>query len=177
MSRWGERRRRVPTTVIRFACVGVANTAIDVMLFLALVAPLGVLAANFVSTGCGMAFSFVVNGRYTFGASRPTARQATLFLGTNGFTMWVLQPVLIMAAHDLLSVPLMPAKVLSLGGSVVANFLLYRYVVWPDRASEPDEGGLGVSAGASSKPRAELPGVSPSPQLADLAVAPAVARR
>ena len=142
MSRWGERRRRVPTTVIRFACVGVANTAIDVMLFLALVAPLGVLAANFVSTGCGMAFSFVVNGRYTFGASRPTARQATLFLGTNGFTMWVLQPVLIMAAHDLLSVPLMPAKVLSLGGSVVANFLLYRYVVWPRtsarRVQRPD---------------------------------------
>ena len=50
----------------------------------------------------------------------------------------------------------MAAKVVALGGSVVANFLLYRYVVWPDRASEPDEGGLGVSAGALSKPTAEL---------------------
>ena len=126
-----ELRRRFPATVVRFACVGVVNTAIDVTLFWALVAPLGILAANLVSTSAGMAFSFLANGRFTFGASRLTVRQALMFLGTNGLTMWVLQPVLIVVGHHVFSVPLMVAKLLSLGGSVVANFLMYRYVVWP----------------------------------------------
>jgi putative flippase GtrA len=102
-----------------------------------------------------MTFSFLVNGRHTFGASRVTVRQAVLFLGTNAFTMWLLQPVLIQAAYDVAQAPLMAAKVAALGGSVVANFLLYRYVVWPDRAAEPAGGGVGVSAGALSKRTAE----------------------
>src|SRR5262249_32780697 len=39
---------RLPRTVVRFAGVGVANTAIDVVLFWVLQAPLGILWANFV---------------------------------------------------------------------------------------------------------------------------------
>src|SRR5262249_17463634 len=118
----------LPRTVVGFATVGVANTAIDVVLFWMLQPPLGILVANFVSTSGGMAFSFLVNGRHTFGASRVTARQAALFLGTNAFTMWLLQPLLIDTAYGVAGVPLMIAKVVALGGSVVANFLLYRYV-------------------------------------------------
>jgi putative flippase GtrA len=138
-------------TVVRFLAVGVCNTAIDVVLFWMLHAPLGIVLANFVSTSAGMTFSFLVNGRHTFGASRVTLRQAVLFVASNGATMWVLQPLLISAVHDVADVPLMAAKVVALGGSVVANFLLYRYVVWPDRAGEPDEGGLAEGAGASSE--------------------------
>ena len=118
-------------TLIRFGTVGVANTAIDVALFWVLHAPLGIFAANFLSTSAGMTFSFVVNGRHTFGATRVTARQALLFLATNAFTMWLLQPLLMYAAFEIGAVPLMLAKVIALGGSVVGNFLLYRYVVWP----------------------------------------------
>ena len=71
--------------------------------------------------------------------------------------MWVLQPLLIHAVHDVATVPLMAAKVVALGGSVVANFLLYRYVVWPDRDQpSPTKDGLAVSAGALSEPTAEL---------------------
>jgi putative flippase GtrA len=143
--------RMIPRTVLRFLAVGLCNTAIDLVLFWVLHAPLGILFANFLSTSAGMAFSFLVNGRHTFGAERRTVRQAMLFVASNGLTMWLLQPLLIHAAYDLAAVPLMAAKVVALGGSVVVNFLLYRYVVWPDRASEPDEGGLGVSAGASSQ--------------------------
>jgi putative flippase GtrA len=128
-------RLRLPRTVVGFAGVGLANTAIDVVLFWLLHAPLGLVVANVVSTSAGMAFSFLVNGRHTFGAERRTWRQAALFLATNGVTMWVLQPVLIHAAYDLASVPLMAAKVVALGGSVVANFLLYRYVVWADHSA------------------------------------------
>jgi len=143
-------------TVVRFLAVGVCNTAIDVVLFWLLHAPLGIVLANFVSTSAGMTFSFLVNGRHTFGAARVTLRQAVLFVASNGVTMWVLQPLLISGVHDAAHVPLMAAKLVALGGSVVANFLLYRYVVWPDRAVEPDEGGLAQSAGVSSEPWAEL---------------------
>jgi putative flippase GtrA len=139
---------RLPRTVARFAAVGVVNTAIDVALFWLLHAPLGIVAANFVSTSAGMTFSFVANGRHTFGAARLTLRQAALFLATNGLTMWVLQPLLIHAAYDVASLPLMPAKLVALGASVVTNFLLYRYAVWPDRVGEPDAAALGGSANA-----------------------------
>lgn len=148
--------RVLPSTVVRFAAIGVVNTAIDVVLFWVLHAPLGIVAANFVSTSAGMTFSFVANGRHTFGATRLTLRQALLFLGTNGLTMWVLQPLLIQAAYDLASAPLMAAKLVALSGSVVANFLLYRTVVWPLERPET----------ATSAP---LPG--------DRVAAPAAARR
>jgi putative flippase GtrA len=150
MADHGGVQRALPGTVVRFAAVGVVNTAIDVMLFWMLHAPLGILAANFVSTSAGMAFSFLVNGRHTFGADRVTWRQAALFLATNSLTMWLLQPLLIHAAYDVAATPLMVAKLLALGGSVVANFLLYRYVVWPDRAAAPAGGGDGDSAGVLS---------------------------
>ena len=50
--------------------------------------------------------------------------------------MWLLQPLLIHAAYDVATVPLMGAKVVALAGSVVANFLLYRYVVWHRAAGQ-----------------------------------------
>lgn len=124
-------RLTLPRTLIRFGTVGVANTAIDVALFWVLHAPLGIFAANFLSTSAGMTFSFLVNGRHTFGASRVTARQALLFMATNAFTLWLLQPVLMYATFEVAAAPLMLAKIVALGGSVVGNFVLYRYVVWP----------------------------------------------
>lgn len=77
-----------------------------------------------------MTFSFVVNGLVTFRAGRLTLRHALLFLATTGTVMWVLQPVFI---HLLLGVvdDLLVVKVLSIGLSFVANFVAYRYVVWP----------------------------------------------
>ena len=144
MAESGGVRRALPGTVVRFAAVGVVNTAIDVVLFWVLNAPLGILAANFVSTSAGMTFSFLVNGRHTFGADRVTWRQAGLFLA-----------LLIHAAYDVAATPLMVAKVVALGGSVVANFLLYRYVVW-----RPSSGPRGTSGprreGGLSEPTAEL---------------------
>jgi putative flippase GtrA len=134
MAGLGRLRRRVPRTVVRFCSVGVANTVIDVVLFWVLAGPLGILVANFVSTSAGMTFSFLANGRHTFGASRLTLRQAVLFLATNGFTMWLLQPLLIATLHGYFTAPLILAKLVSLGGSVVANFLLYRFVVWPQNS-------------------------------------------
>jgi len=145
----------IPRTVVRFLAVGVCNTMIDLVLFWVLNAPLGIVVANVVSTSAGMVFSFLVNGRHTFGASGVTLRQAVLFVAANAATMWVLQPLLIHAVHDVATVPLMAAKVVALGGSVVANFLLYRYVVWPSGTDRPEERGTGVGARRLSERTAE----------------------
>ena len=134
--------------MVRFLAVGACNTAIDVVLFWVLHAPLGVVLANLVSTSAGMTFSFLANGRHTFGAERLTLRQALLFVGSNAMTMWVLQPVVMVVAQSVTGVPLMGAKVLALGGTVVANFLLYRYVVWGDSA---ERARVGVGAVAVSE--------------------------
>ncbi|MDO9498201.1 MAG: GtrA family protein, partial [Nocardioides sp.] len=85
----------------RFAVVGVANTVIDIVLFMLLHDRIGILGANFLSTSAGMTFSFVVNGLFTFRAQRLTLRHAVLFLATTGMTMWLVQPLVI---HGLLAV-------------------------------------------------------------------------
>jgi putative flippase GtrA len=141
---------RLPRTFVRFALVGVANTAIDVALFAVFCPALGIVVANVVSTSFGMAFSFAMNGRHTFGATRATRAQAMRFLATNVVTMWVVQPLAITAAHSMPGVSLAIAKLAGLGLSMVANFGLYRYVVWSrpagapgrDAVSGPPRGGL-----------------------------------
>jgi putative flippase GtrA len=168
--------RALPRSVVGFALVGIVNTLIDVVLTWVLHAPLGIVAANFVSTSAGMTFSFLVNGRHSFGASQVTLRQALLFMATNAFTMWLLQPLLIHAAYDAASTPLMVAKVVALGGSVVANFLLYRYVVWPRERSTGTE----LSTEPSSEPSSGLGtalGLRPVRRRAGLVAAPEAARR
>lgn len=116
--------------MVRFAAVGVVNTALDMGLFLLLQPWLGIVAGNFVSTSAGMTFSFLVNGRFTFRDQRPSWRKALLFLATTGTTMWLLQPVVI---HLLLEVidSVALVKLLAIGVSFVANFAAYRFVVWP----------------------------------------------
>ena len=128
--------------MVRFALVGVVNTLIDVTLFLLLHAPLGITAANFVSTSTGMTFSFVVNGLFTFRADRLTLRHAALFLLTTGSVMWLLQPLVIhlgLAVADAIGLDhsagwvVLLVKLGAVGVCFVANFLGYRHVVWRDR--------------------------------------------
>jgi len=154
-------RSPVPRTVVSFLAVGACNTLIDLALFWVLQPALGIVVANVVSTSAGMTFSFLANGRHTFGAGPPTLRRAVLFVGSNVLTMWVLQPVVILVAQAAAGLPLMVAKVVALGGSVVANFLLYRYVVWRP----------------SSSPRGTSRGLSPSLRRAGRDGAPEAARR
>jgi putative flippase GtrA len=132
----------------RFAAVGVANTLIDIALFMLLHDRVGILGANFISTSAGMTFSFVVNGLFTFRAGRLTLRHAVLFLATTGVTMWLVQPLVIhvllsvldglnwLAGGDLL---VLAVKVLAIGVSFVLNFAAYRWVVWPTMGATEDE--------------------------------------
>lgn len=122
-------------TVVRFAVVGVANTAIDFGLFAAFHDTLGITLANLVSTAAGMTFSFVVNGLFTFRTERLTVRQALTFLATTGTVLLVVQPVLIHLIAGVLpgGLPVdaeVAAKACSIGVVLVLNFLSYRYLVW-----------------------------------------------
>ncbi|MEZ0577829.1 GtrA family protein [Nocardioides sp. MH1] len=130
---------------MRFAGVGVCNTAIDWALFLALHDRLGITLANFCSSSAGMVFSFVVNGLFTFRAERLTLRQAGLFVATTGAVMWVAQPLLIhgwlwVLGHGLDDgdLELAIAKLASIACSLVLNFAAYRLVVWPVTHQEVD---------------------------------------
>ena len=110
-------KRGLTPTIVRFATVGLVNTAIDLVLFWLLHAPLGILAGEL----------RVDLGRYDVqlpGQRPPHLRSlpdhpapgACCSWRTNGFTMWLLQPLLIHAAYDAASIPLMGAKVVALGG-------------------------------------------------------------
>ena len=137
-------------TALRFAAVGVCNTLIDAVLFVLLHTTLGITLANLVSSSAGMLFSFFVNGRFTFGAARPTVRHGLLFVATTGLVMWVAQPLLIhgwlwvleqapelsvgSVATDDVRIGL--AKLASIACCLVLNFLAYRFVVWPAAAQQ-----------------------------------------
>lgn len=126
-----------PSYVRRYILVGLCNTAIDFGLFALLHESLGITFANFVSTSCGMTFSFLVNGRYTFGQQKQSLRDALVFVAATGTVLWVVQPLVI---HGLVSAfgdqYVLAAKVVGAGVAVVGNFLGYRFLVWPNAARQ-----------------------------------------
>lgn len=133
---------------MRFAAVGVCNTALDTGLFLLLHAHLGggeraVLLANLVSTSAGMLVSFVANGLVTFRSSRLTPGHALRFLAITGTTMWLVQPLVITAAEAVVGVLLL-AKLAAIGVCLVLNFAGYRWWVWADGAGAHGTAGPGA---------------------------------
>jgi putative flippase GtrA len=125
----------------RFALVGVVNTVIDLTVFGAL-SILGVpmLLANFVSTSAGMTFGFFAHRSYSFRSARPWHATVLSFVLATGSGLWVVQPLVIWAAGQVLGpalgesaltlvwIPKMCAIVVGLA----YNFLLYRFVVFAD---------------------------------------------
>jgi putative flippase GtrA len=113
--------------VVRFGLVGIVNTVVDLVLYVVLVAHLPVVAANFVSTSCGMATSFVLNRGFTFQSEGSVKRQLALFVLVTGTGLWVLQPFVISAASGL---GVFGAKLAGMAVGLVWNFSLYRWVVF-----------------------------------------------
>lgn len=124
--------------LFRFALVGGLNTLIGFTAFVAIAPYLPIPVATFLASLPAMLFSFLVNGRFTFGQARPTWRAAMLFLGTTGLILWVIHPALILAGLQFLPEPHHRPDLALVNGVVVLlclglNFLAYRYVVWPAR--------------------------------------------
>jgi putative flippase GtrA len=127
------------SVVMRFASVGVLNTAVDFGVYVALFA-LGMSSfpANFLSTSAGLAVSFLGNSRYVFRSPRTRPREVTLFLLTAGFGIWLIQPLVIealtaLAGHlgwersTLLGAA---AKLVAIAVAAVWNYTMYSRVVF-----------------------------------------------
>nr|WP_255529502.1 GtrA family protein [Leucobacter edaphi] len=119
--------------------IGGINTAIDFgLLFLLTWAGLPVWAANMISTGVALTFSFFANRSFAFRSTQRGALQAVKFLGVTLFGLWALQPLVILGAEALLH-GLLPAPIVLGIGKIAAtvvsmlwNYFLYRHFVFPD---------------------------------------------
>ena len=124
---------------LRFAVVGVANTALDfAVLFLLVGTGLDRIPANFVSTAVAFIFSFFVNKSFTFKSTGGNAKkQFVLFILITVFSLWVIQPIVIVAVSWLLAglnlnsgVVLFIAKLFATVASLIWNYIFYSRFVF-----------------------------------------------
>ncbi|WP_170285943.1 GtrA family protein [Nocardioides rubriscoriae] len=137
----------------RYLVVGVANTALDLLLFTLLAVAAGVppVLANVVSTAVVMTVSFFVNRAWVFRAETAGVRSYLGFVSVTLFSALVLQSLVILgviAAAAALTPDLSDglvepgAKLAAVAVGMVSNFLGYRYVFTGSRS--------GTDAGRSS---------------------------
>lgn len=131
---------------LRFALVGVANTALDFALLFVFVA-LGVnqYLANYMSTSLSIIFSFVMNRRFTFRSEGSKRREIVPFVLVTLTGLWILQPAIIWLVTaglrpfvSLEYVVLFAAKLVATVGSLTWNYLLYSRFVFRRRPRGKD---------------------------------------
>lgn len=124
---------------LRFGLVGIANTALDfAILFILVGLGLNSIASNYISTAVAFIFSFFVNKSFTFqSTSGNVKKQFALFILITAFSLWIIQPIVILSATWLMSgldlnesVVLFIAKVLATGASLVWNYIFYSRFVF-----------------------------------------------
>lgn len=126
----------------RFAVVGVANTGLDFIVLLMLVAfGVPIIIANFFSTSVALTFSFFANKKFTFQfEGKHTKQQFASFFVITLFGLWIIQPVIIEGTRLLVST-LFPEKytILTIGKvlatcvTLVWNYVLYKAFVFKKR--------------------------------------------
>ncbi|MEV7554970.1 GtrA family protein [Amycolatopsis sp. NPDC089917] len=130
----------INATQVRFAVVGVLNTAVDAVGY-ALLATFGVpmFVANFISTTAGMLLSFTLNRNFTFRAKDgDIRRQAVLFFAITAFGLWVVQAAVIFAISKLFpGINLLIPKLGAIAVGMVWNYVLYKKVVFRQARPEP----------------------------------------
>jgi putative flippase GtrA len=128
-------------TQLRFAIVGVANTAVDAIGYALLYSVVGVplFAANFASTSAGMLLSFTLNRNFTFRAKDgDVRRQALLFFAVTAFGLWVVQALVIFGVTKALpGVNVFVPKFAGIAVGLVWNYVLYHKVVFRPHTEEP----------------------------------------
>lgn len=135
-------RTATPPTArgMRFALVGVLNTAIDfTVLFVLVHLGLPVFGANLISTSAGMVFSFLVNRSFTFGfnGTKSVLLQVVQFVAITLVGLWLIQPLVMGLVGVALggsgldaSMRLLLGKAAATCVSLVWNFTLYQLVVF-----------------------------------------------
>lgn len=130
---------------LRFALVGVANTALDfLLLFLLVNLGLDKIPANFISTGISFIFSFFVNRSFTFKHKEGNAvKQFAIFIAVTIVGLWVIQPLIIWGITALLAptgindqLSLFISKVIATVASLIWNYLFYSRLVFKKKPTE-----------------------------------------
>ena len=139
------------SVLARFATVGVVNTLVDLIIYVALTLfGTGPILANFISTSAGMTVSFAGNRRFVFGGTGNRLREIMLFVLVCGLGIWAIQPMVIIGTSELLehavSLPILLLnsipKIVAILVAAVWNYFLYAHLVFRPRspiAKEVDE--------------------------------------
>lgn len=124
---------------VRFAIVGVANTALDfILLFLFVFLGIDKIPANYLSTSISFIFSFFVNKSFTFKSKTGNvAKQFAVFIAITIIALWVIQPLIIWSVTAALEptgwnevITLFIAKVLATVASLIWNYIFYSRLVF-----------------------------------------------
>ena len=119
---------------LKFAIIGVANTGLDFLILNILVLiGLPQIAANTISTGLTMTFSFFMNKKWTFNSnSKNYAREVGLFIAFTLFGLWVIQNgVIWLTVHYLPHFGLSDLIVLNIAKLVASVFsLTWNYLTY-----------------------------------------------
>lgn len=108
---------------LRFCIVGLANTAIDFSTFFLLnIAGLPYLIAQVLAYSAGVANSFFLNRKWTFGMTgKANGVEAVKFLVVNGISLLVSSQMLYIF-YDMHHTDLWLAKILATAGGIIVNF-------------------------------------------------------
>ncbi len=122
----------IDPSVIRFCIVGVANTTIDFVIFIALFYGLGwnVAIANILSFTASLINSFIFNSKWSFSAlpqGRRTEHQFILFTAASLSTLTLSTSILVFGSPY---VPVIILKISTIAMVPILNYLLYRFVVF-----------------------------------------------
>lgn len=123
--------------VARFALVGGLNTAVDLIIFLALShIRIPIFWANVVSTTCAFGVSYLLNRGFVFkqdkAGGKQQLRQFVAFAAITFFGLWCLQPIVIWGVSKLLA-PIALAPTITLGiGKILATCvtMVWNYVLY-----------------------------------------------
>ena len=113
--------------VVRFAAVGVVNTATYYAIYLLLRVPIGYLAAHVVAFALSTVGSFLLNSHITY-RTRPTWRKFALFPLTVAAN-FVITSVGVVLLVQLADVDQRVAPLIAAGVAIPATFLATRYVL------------------------------------------------
>lgn len=128
----------IKTEKARFVIVGGINTAIDFgVLFALTFFGIDKIIANYISTTCGLIFSFFANKSFTFQTTTTSKKQFVLFIIITLTGLWVLQPLVIEGSMMILSrviqntaICLFVAKLVATAVSLTWNYLFYSRIVF-----------------------------------------------
>jgi putative flippase GtrA len=132
----GKSGRRSPWTVVRYLTVGVLNTCVGLAtIYLGMyMFRLGNVTANVIGYALGIAFSFVLNKRWTFASTGKSAPQLMRFLLVTA-TAYVTNLVTVMVLINGFETNQYLAQALGIGPYTTIGYLGSRFFVFRDSAS------------------------------------------